>query len=76
MREIKTPYTPRLYSKTEVCSGIPIFLFLLQNIYCGNSLEPPRRVLSKNKKNIKILQLKIFIFTTLKISVYCIGVYL
>ena len=34
------------------------FLFLLQNIHCGYSLEPPRRVptiyvLSKNKKNIK-----------------------
>ena len=26
-----------------VCRGIPIFMFLLQNIYCGYTLEPPRR---------------------------------
>ena len=26
------PYTPLLYSKTGIRSGIPIFLFLLQNI--------------------------------------------
>ena len=58
------------------------FLFLLQNIDCGYSLEPPCRggssiyvlslkqarsvptiyVLSKNKKNIKIFQMKIFKF--------------
>ena len=38
------PYTPLLYSKTGVCRGIPIFLkFLIQNIDCGYSLEPPRR---------------------------------
>ena len=37
------PYTPLLYSKTGVRRGIPIFLFLLQNIDCGYSLEPPRR---------------------------------
>ena len=51
------------------------FLFLLQNIDCGYSLEPPRRggsnmypksVLSKNKKNIKNFLLKIFNFYNLK----------
>ena len=31
------------YSKTGVYRGIPFFLFLLQNIDCGYSLEPPRR---------------------------------
>ena len=35
--------TQHLCSKTGVCRGIPIFLFLLQNIDCGYSLEPPRR---------------------------------
>ena len=53
----RPPYTPRLYSETGVCRGIPIFLFLffffffffvvvvflLQNVDCGYSLEPPRR---------------------------------
>ena len=51
-----------------------IFLFLLQNIHCGYSLEPPQLtctqiyVLSKNKKNITFFQLKITIFTAVK---YC-----
>ena len=31
------------HSKTGVCRGIPVFLFLLQNSDCGYSLEPPRR---------------------------------
>ena len=49
-----------------------IFLFLLQNIDCGYSLEPPQRVAtisvwSKTMKNIKIFQLKIAIFTGVKI---------
>ena len=46
------------------------FLFLLQNIDCGYSLEPPHtiNVLSKNKKNIKKIHLKINIFTAVK---YC-----
>ena len=62
------PYTPLLHSKTGVYRGIPFFfLFLLKNIDCGYSLEPPRRVstiyvLSKNKKNVKHFLLKIFIF--------------
>ena len=41
------------------------FLFLLENIDCEYSLEPPRRgptiyVLSRNMKNIRIFYLKIF----------------
>ena len=31
------PYTSHLYR------GIPIFLFLIQNIHCGYPLEPPQR---------------------------------
>ena len=44
------------------------FLFLLQNIDCGYSLEPLPTiyVLSKNKKNIRIFLLKIFIFDNFK----------
>ena len=40
------PHTPLLYRKTGICRGVSIFLiflFLLQNIDCGYSLEPPRR---------------------------------
>ena len=54
------PHTPLLYSKSGVYKGIPIFLFLIQNIDCGYSLEI--YVSSKNKKNIKIFLLKIFNF--------------
>ena len=40
------------------------FLFLLQNIDCGYSLEPPTiYVLSKNKKNIEFFMMKFSIFT-------------
>ena len=36
--------TPLLYSKTGVYRGIHnFFLFLLKNIDCGYSLEPPHR---------------------------------
>ena len=52
------------------------FLFLLQNIDCRYSLEPPRRggsneypqsmFWSKNKKNIEIFLLKIFNFYNLR----------
>ena len=44
------PFNPHVYTeknkqtkKTGVCRGIPNFLFLLQNIDCGYSLEPPQR---------------------------------
>ena len=40
VRVTKTPYAQLLYSKTGVYRGI-LFLFLLQNIDCGYSLEPP-----------------------------------
>ena len=40
-KHVREMYTPLLYSKTGVCRGIPIFLFLLQNKDCGYSLEPP-----------------------------------
>ena len=52
------------------------FLFLLQNIDCGYSLEPPRQrvptisVLSKNKKNIKTFPLKFSNFYSLKKSLH------
>ena len=39
---------PFYIEKTGVCRGIPIiffFLFLLQNIDCGYSLEPPRQTM-------------------------------
>ena len=73
--------SPYLYSKTGVCRGIPIFLFLPQNIHCGHSFEPPRRggsnmytqFMFKNKKNIRIFQQKNFQFFKLKISVKCMG---
>ena len=41
---ILIPLNPTLYSKTGVNSGIHyVFLFLLKNIYCVYSLEPPRQ---------------------------------
>ena len=41
---ILTPLTPLLYSKTGVYRSIHFFfLFLLKNIDCGYSLEPPLR---------------------------------
>ena len=52
------------------------FLFLLQNIDCGYSLEPPRRrvptiyILSKNKKNIIIFSAENFQFLNLKKSLF------
>ena len=50
-------YTPLLYRKSRVCSGIPIVLIFDPKHRCGYSLEPPRRVqtiyvLTKNMKNI------------------------
>ena len=37
------PLKPHFYIVKRVCRGIPIFLFSLQNIDCGYSLEPSRR---------------------------------
>ena len=41
------PYTPVLCSENGVNRSIHIFLFLVQNIDCGYSLEPPHRGGSK-----------------------------
>ena len=64
------PLIPHFYIAKLGYAGVYLFfLFLLQNIDCGYSLEPPRptiSVLSKNKKNIKIFQLKIFNFKAKK----------
>ena len=65
------PLKPHFYIEKLGFAGICLFfLFLLQNIDCGYSLEPPRRggsneypqsmFWSKNKKNIKNFQQKIF----------------
>ena len=45
VRAIYTPLHPTFYNKTGYRRGIQylFFLFLLQNIDCGYSLEPPRR---------------------------------
>ena len=37
------PYNPLLYRIIGVGRDRPIFLFLIQNIDCGYSLEPPRQ---------------------------------
>ena len=57
---------------------------------CGYSLEPPQteavlactqnlcfglEVLGENKKNIRFFHLKTIIFTTIKIAMYCIGMF-
>ena len=54
--------------------GYLIFLFLIQNIHCGYSLEPPLHfrvptmyVLNKNIKNIKNFPMKLSIFGSEKI---------
>ena len=69
------PLEPHFYIVKLGYAGVYLFfLFLLQNIDCGHSLELPRRggsneypqsVLSKNKKNIKK-----FFFCYLKKSLY------
>ena len=80
------PLKPHFYIEKLGFAGVYLFfLFLLQNIDCGYSLEPPRRggsneypqsmFWSKNKKNIKFFPVKIFIFKTKKISVYYMDVF-
>ena len=82
VRVMSTPLNPTFIQKLGFAGVYLFFLFLLQNIDCGYSLETPRRggsnvypqsVLSKNKENIKKFQLEIFPFLKLKISVYCMG---
>ena len=71
------PLKPHFYIVKLGFAGVYLFfLFLLQNIDCGYSLEPPRRggsneypqsmFCSKNKKNIKFFQLNFFIFYNFK----------
>ena len=63
------PLKPHFYIAKLGFAGVYLFfLFLLQNIGCGYSLEPPHSiyVLSKNKKNIKNFPLKIFNFYNFK----------
>ena len=70
------PLKPHFYVAKLGYAGVYIFfLFLLQNIDCGYSLELPRQggsnvypqsVLSKNKKNIQIFQLKFLKFKSSK----------
>ena len=63
------PLIPHFYiAKLGYAGECLFFLILLQNIDCGYPLEPPRRakILSKNKKNIKNLLLKIFNFYNFK----------
>ena len=70
------PYTPLLYRKTGICRVIPIFLIFAQKhrLWVLVRTASARRflrvptiyVLSKNKKNIEIFQLKIFNFKTSK----------
>ena len=53
------PLKPHFHIEKLGYAGVYLFfLFLLQNVVCGYSLEPPQRVptiyvLSKNKKNIR-----------------------
>ena len=83
VRAMNTPLNPILYRKTGVCRGILIFLFLLQNIGCGYSLELPRQggsnvytqsmFSAKIRKISKFFSRKFSIFKAQKISVYCMG---
>ena len=68
------PWTPLLYSKTGVYRGIPIFLIFAQKHRLWVVVRTATiYVLSRNKKNVKIFLLKIFVFTTKKFSEYCMG---
>ena len=71
------PLEPHFYIAKLGYAGVYLFfLFLLQNIDCGYSLEPPQRggfnvypqsmFWSKNKKNIKIFLMKFSFFLQLK----------
>ena len=68
------PLEPHFYKGKLGYAGVYLFfLFLLQNIDCGYSLEPPRRggsnmypqsmFWAKIRKNIKIFPMKSLIFT-------------
>ena len=82
------PLKPHFYIAKLGYAGVYLFfLFLLQNIDCGYSLEPPRRggsnqypqsmFWSKNKKKYQIFSAENDQFLKLKnISVYCMGKFL
>ena len=64
------PLKPHFYTIKLGFTGVYIiFLFLPKNIDCGYSLEPPRYVLSRNTKNIRILS-ENFQFLGVKFSMY------
>ena len=66
-------YTPPLYSKIEVYTGIHFFLiFALKHRLwvLVRTRVPTVYVWSKNKKNITIFHLKFFIFLAVKKSLY------
>ena len=67
------PLKPHIYIVKLGFKGVYIiFLIPAQNIDCGYSLEPPRRggsddypqsmFLNRNMKNLKVFNLKIYIF--------------
>ena len=63
------PLKPHFYIVKLGYAGVYLFfLFLFQNIDCGYSLEPPRRVPTINvlSKHIKTFPQKIFIFYNFK----------
>ena len=72
------PYIPLLYSKTGVYRDIHYFhIFALKHILWVLVITITNNICfdhkyEKGKKN----QLKIVIFTAVKIAVYCMGVYL
>ena len=77
------PLKPYLYIVKLGFTGVDFifFLFLLKNIYCGYSLEPPRQggsneyqqslFLSRNmKKKIRIFSYENFQFLVVKLSIF------
>ena len=73
VREMHTPLNPTfIYSKTGVCTGIPIFLIFApkHRLWVLVARVPTIYVLSKNKKNIKHFLNEIFPFLHFKKSLY------
>ena len=73
---------PHFYTDKCGLQGYTFFLILIQNIDCGYSLEPPRLVGSnaypqsmfsaaKHIQNIKLFQLKSFIFFVFSCKTLC-----
>ena len=78
---MNTHLNPHFYIVKLGFAGVYlIFLFFIQNIHCGYSLEhvPTMYVLRKNAKNINFFAGEIFSFYGEKlkiISVYCMGIF-